>query len=102
MTPVKAIRAKCLDCYCGQYKEVELCPCSDCPLYPFRFGKNPNIKREVTPEQLAALEKARLLKKSMSCNSEKNSEAATGGKYTPQATIPVEHGAEGGKEAHRW
>lgn len=39
--PVKAIRAKCLDCCCGQQNEVKLCPCSDCPLYPFRFGKNP-------------------------------------------------------------
>ena len=52
MTPMKAIRAKCLDCCCGQYKEVELCPCKDCPLYPYRFGKNPNIK--LTDEQRAA------------------------------------------------
>ena len=42
MTPLKSIRAKCLDCCCGQYKEVEFCPCADCPLYPYRFGKNPN------------------------------------------------------------
>lgn len=26
MTPMKAIRAKCLDCCCGQAKEVRLCP----------------------------------------------------------------------------
>lgn len=44
MTPVKAIRAKCLDCCCGSADEVRLCPCTDCPLYEFRFGKNPNIK----------------------------------------------------------
>ena len=42
MTPLKAIRAKCLDCCCGQAYEVKLCPCSDCSLYPFRFGNNPN------------------------------------------------------------
>lgn len=42
MTPLKAIRAKCLDCVCGQLQEVRLCPCKDCPLYPFRMGKNPN------------------------------------------------------------
>ncbi len=42
MTPLKAIRAKCLDCCCEQPSEVRLCPCKDCPLYPFRFGKNPN------------------------------------------------------------
>ncbi len=41
MTPMKAIRAKCLDCCCGQANEVKLCPCVDCTLYPYRFGKNP-------------------------------------------------------------
>ena len=51
MTPMKAIRAKCLDC-CYQYKEVELCPCKACSLWPYRFGKNPNIK--LTEEQKAA------------------------------------------------
>lgn len=54
--PVKAIRAKCLDCCCGQVNEVKLCPCHDCPLYPFRFGKNPyRQKRELTEEQKAAM-----------------------------------------------
>lgn len=42
MTPIKAIRAKCLDCMCGSVTEVRLCPCTDCSLYPFRMGKNPN------------------------------------------------------------
>lgn len=40
-SPLKAIRAKCLDCVCGSVNEVKLCPCTDCSLYPFRFGKNP-------------------------------------------------------------
>ena len=54
--PVKAIRAKCLDCCCGQTKEVTLCVSSACPLYPFRFGKNPyRSKREYTEEQRAAM-----------------------------------------------
>ena len=44
LTPVKAIRAKCLDCCCGQPKEVRLCVIPDCPLYNYRFGKNPNRK----------------------------------------------------------
>jgi len=53
--PVKAIRAKCLDCCCGQIREVELCPCTWCALYPFRFGKNPyRTKREMTEDQRAA------------------------------------------------
>lgn len=41
MTPMKAIREKCLDCMCGSYQEVRLCPCQNCPLYAYRFGKRP-------------------------------------------------------------
>lgn len=44
ITPIKAIRLKCLDCCCNSSDEVAACPCDDCPLYPFRFGKNPNVK----------------------------------------------------------
>lgn len=44
LTPMKAIRAKCLDCCCGQAKEVRLCPMTDCPLHPYRMGKNPTRK----------------------------------------------------------
>ena len=61
MTPTKAIRAKCLDCCCGQAYEVKLCPVERCPLHPFRFGKNPNIKREYTDEQREQM-RQRLLK----------------------------------------
>jgi hypothetical protein len=42
LRPLKAIRQKCLDCMCNQRKEVELCPDEECPLYPYRLGKNPN------------------------------------------------------------
>ena len=44
LTPLKAIRAKCLDCCCGNPNEVRLCPVRDCTLYPFRDGHNPNRK----------------------------------------------------------
>ena len=40
-TPIKAMRAKCLDCCCGSTKEIQLCPVIECPLYPYRFGKKP-------------------------------------------------------------
>lgn len=53
--PVKAIRAKCIDCCAGSSNEVKLCPAKDCPLYAFRFGKNPyRTVREMTEEQRAA------------------------------------------------
>ena len=57
-SPGKAIRAKCLDCCCGSSEEVKRCPCEDCALHPFRFGKNPfRAKREYTAEEKAALAK---------------------------------------------
>ena len=67
-SPMKAIRAKCLDCCCDQREEVKLCPATTCPLYPFRLGKNPNRKaRILTDEQKKAaaerLAKAREAKK---------------------------------------
>jgi hypothetical protein len=53
--PVKVMRAKCLDCCGGSAKEVELCPIEKCPLWRWRFGKNPfREKRELTDEQKAA------------------------------------------------
>lgn len=52
-SPVKAIRAHCLDCaYTAQ--EVKLCPIVSCALYPFRFGKNPYHKPQLSDEQRAA------------------------------------------------
>ncbi len=38
---LKAIRAKCLDCCCGQAEEVRLCGLPNCSLYPYRFGRMP-------------------------------------------------------------
>ena len=39
-SPIKAIRAKCLECCGNQPSEVRKCTATDCPLWPFRFGKN--------------------------------------------------------------
>ena len=41
LTPMKAIRAKCLDCCCHQPLEVRLCTVENCPLYVFRAGRRP-------------------------------------------------------------
>ena len=41
-TPIKAIRAKCLECSNGQTKEVRECPCHSCPCYPYRMGRRPD------------------------------------------------------------
>jgi len=44
LSPLRAIRAKCLDCCCWQEVEVRNCPSVKCALHPFRMGKNPNRK----------------------------------------------------------
>ena len=51
LTPIKAIRAKCLDCTCNQPSEVKLCPSVDCPLYEYRLGKNPAKRRGTLSEE---------------------------------------------------
>lgn len=56
LTPLKAIRAKCIDC-CGGYKSyVRDCGKPDCSLYTFRLGRNPNRKKtkELSDEQRQA------------------------------------------------
>jgi len=42
LTPIKAIRAKCLDCSGFQPSEVRRCEIAECTLFPYRLGKNPN------------------------------------------------------------
>jgi len=44
LRPLKAIRAKCLDCAGGQMKEIRFCTVENCSLYSYRFGSNPNRK----------------------------------------------------------
>jgi len=41
-SPLKSIRAFCLDCCGGSANEVRLCVSKNCVLYPFRFGKLPD------------------------------------------------------------
>lgn len=40
-TPVKAIRAKCLECCCGNVAEVRTCDLEECPLHEYRMGHRP-------------------------------------------------------------
>ncbi len=55
-TPLKAIREKCIGCSGDSAHEAKLCPISRCPLYPFRFGKNPFVRRiNLTAEQRKAI-----------------------------------------------
>lgn len=41
MTPMKAIRAKCIECSGGSKSEVRHCPVNHCTLWAYRLGKRP-------------------------------------------------------------
>ena len=55
LTPMKAIRQKCLECSCGQVKEVRLCPIKTCALYEYRMGHRPTGEEE--PPKMIQFEK---------------------------------------------
>jgi len=47
MSPVEAIRQKCLDCSGQQPAEVKLCEAVTCPLWPFRAGRHPYTRKRL-------------------------------------------------------
>mgnify|MGYP001373202584 CR=1 FL=1 len=48
LTPLRAIRAKCLWCCAGSTNEVKLCPAEGCPLHEYRAGHRPEAAK-LTP-----------------------------------------------------
>lgn len=54
MSPMKAIREKCLDCSCGQPSEIRLCESVKCPLWPFRAGQHIYTKAKLENPLLGA------------------------------------------------
>ena len=59
VSPLRALRLKCLDCCNESSQEVRLCTAVDCPSWPFRMGKNP-WRRKLDPQERAVLQ-ARLV-----------------------------------------
>jgi hypothetical protein len=59
VSPLRALRLKCLDCCNESAQEVRLCTAVDCASWPFRLGKNP-WRRKLDPQERAALQ-ARLV-----------------------------------------
>ncbi|MBB5755135.1 hypothetical protein GGQ63_004234 [Prosthecomicrobium pneumaticum] len=41
VSPLRAIRTKCVDCCGGRFSEVRLCEAVKCALWPFRAGRHP-------------------------------------------------------------
>lgn len=46
LTPIKSIRAKCIECSGGNVAEVRRCHLKDCALWPYRMGKRPKFDAE--------------------------------------------------------
>ncbi len=53
LTPINAIRAKCIDCSCGSLREVRECHMKDCTLWPYRMGKRPKNDKYINENELA-------------------------------------------------
>ena len=55
ISPLKALRLRCLDCCAGSASEVRLCVSVTCPSWPFRMGRSPwrQPLSEETRERLA-------------------------------------------------
>ena len=51
-TPIKAIRAKCIDCCAGQMYEVSKCTIKKCPLWEYRMGRRPKGDNLLTENEL--------------------------------------------------
>lgn len=46
LTPMRAIRAKCVECSGGSINEPKRCLVLSCPLYPYREGHRPKEASE--------------------------------------------------------
>ena len=62
LTPLQAIRKKCLDCTGDSLEEIRNCPIEKCPLYIYRSGKLEQDK-EKTKERMAKMRANRKIKK---------------------------------------
>lgn len=51
LTPIKAIRKKCLDCCCGQAREVRLCDVKTCALHAYRMGHRPKDDKNIIEDK---------------------------------------------------
>lgn len=51
LTRAKAIRAKCIDCCCGDRTEVKLCTVTKCPLWIYRLGREVATDVPILPQK---------------------------------------------------
>jgi hypothetical protein len=61
MSPIEAIRERCLDCCAGSAQEVAKCMALRCSSWPFRMGKSPWHKPPSNEQREAMRERGRRL-----------------------------------------
>jgi len=54
-TPMKAVRAHCVECCGGSYAEANKCTATGCALWPYRMGRNPFHARAKTRKPATAV-----------------------------------------------
>ena len=54
-TPMKAVKAKCIECCGGSIHEAKKCHINDCPLWNFRPGTRRRQPRTMSAEQRQAV-----------------------------------------------
>ena len=82
MSPLKALRLRCIDCCAGSSLEVRLCTAVSCPSWPFRLGRNPwrppaSEAQRAWGRRLAAMSSGAFLEKT-----------EKGGRDAPATTLP--------------
>ena len=87
---LSAIRQKCLDCCCGQPSEVRECPVTECDLWPFRFGRDPDPSPRrgfAKPDGYTDDSSSRAAGRHPDSGEEPRSEKSHG--YTDDSTVPA-------------
>ena len=59
LSPIKAIRRFCIECFCFQPTEIPKCTAEYCPLFPFRMGKTHRQISDKQRKRLSELSKER-------------------------------------------
>jgi hypothetical protein len=96
MSPLQALRARCLDCCADQEREVALCTTVDCPSWPFRMGTDPWRK----PASAARREAARRTMTSLNARRRKQDGIESSASPPDSGTAPLL--AEGSDVAPIW
>jgi hypothetical protein len=94
MTPLKVIRARCLDCCAGSASEVRNCTATQCPSWPMRMGFSPWRKPLSEAERnrrAAHAKKMRSGKTASTKSKSSDAKSARGGSKASAGTVDLEN-----------